>query len=746
MLKAAASVEEGGIMTLAAGSEPPGNIATDERPGSMHDRPGLKMKQATPITRFAYSTGSRPLDGYTIKRGVGAGGFGEVYFAVSDAGKEVALKRIQRNLDIELRGVTHCLNLKHPNLVALYDIRYDDEGQAWVVMEYVRGESLKDVVERNSEGLPIPELVDWFRGIAAGVACLHDHGIVHRDLKPGNIFLDEGVVKIGDYGLSKYISCSRRSGQTESVGTFHYMAPEIGRGVYGKEIDIYALGIILYELLTGHVPFDGESSHEIIMKHLTALPEVGTLPVKFRPIVERALFKDPTKRFKHVSEMLGAVEQGAGVSVTARAFQPAIPIAARAGETVPPVRSARAPGGSEGNDGMYFGPVQQIATAEVVPDLSRPHRGFHRGFHWGTNLGPKLAGEEPIAVAVRGGMKNFVSWWNSPALNRTARIVLAVLFVFLFFTNAGWIIPLAIVLGSAYLVYFGVRAILLSLEEGTKPVPVKQVFRAAAQPMATPFGSPLATTKPATAPVTPSAPQPRPFKAFRKKRKWQELAREQMGCKAPGERLLELTGSMLMSAVVVGVVTLLSMTVAGMPIDGSMQTWVHFAWISLVSLFGTWTLLIAAKCWEGHEGEQGHRRFMSLLLGLLVGCFGYGLTGFFGLRLTDTQLIDLPTIWTPPTGTFAVDGMPRLPAFLGYFGGIFLIVRWWMQADPLRNSRFSLGSIIITLLAAWIWQGLWPFPQPWSLAVPAAITIALQLSSTWLTTAERTQLRQCEDA
>src|SRR5688572_13396586 len=98
--------------------------------------------------RFTYPSGSRPLDGYTIKRGVGRGGFGEVYYAVSDAGKEVALKLIRRNLDVELRGVTHCLNLKHPNLVALYDIKTDENDDRWVVMEYVSGESLEDAINR----------------------------------------------------------------------------------------------------------------------------------------------------------------------------------------------------------------------------------------------------------------------------------------------------------------------------------------------------------------------------------------------------------------------------------------------------------------------------------------------------------------------------------------------------------------------------------------------------------------------
>ena len=111
-------------------------MASDADPSSSHD-----------------TSGARPLEGYTIKRGIGAGGFGDVYYATSDAGKEVALKRIQRNLDIELRGVRQCLNLKHVNLLSLYDIRYDSDDQAWVVMEYVGGESLRDVIERNPNGM-----------------------------------------------------------------------------------------------------------------------------------------------------------------------------------------------------------------------------------------------------------------------------------------------------------------------------------------------------------------------------------------------------------------------------------------------------------------------------------------------------------------------------------------------------------------------------------------------------------------
>ncbi|HMF15451.1 MAG TPA: serine/threonine-protein kinase, partial [Gemmataceae bacterium] len=239
--------------------------------------------------RFTYSSGQRPLEGYTLKRGVGTGGFGEVYYGVSDGGKEVALKLVRGNQDVELRGVAQCLNLKHPNHVALFDLKTDNHGDHWVVMEYVAGESLGTVLTRHPSGLPTELAQQWFLALARAVGYLHDHGIVHRDLKPGNIFLENGTLKVGDYGLSKFISGSQRNAQTQSVGTVHYMAPEISTGNYNKSIDIYAAGVILYEMLTGRVPFDGESAGEILMKHLTAPPDLSKVPKEFVAVVGKAL-------------------------------------------------------------------------------------------------------------------------------------------------------------------------------------------------------------------------------------------------------------------------------------------------------------------------------------------------------------------------------------------------------------------------------------------------------------------------
>jgi eukaryotic-like serine/threonine-protein kinase len=254
--------------------------------------------------RYTYGSGARPLDGYTIKRAIGRGGFGEVYYATSDSGKEVALKLILRNLDVEKRGVMQCMNLKCPNLLTIFDMKSCDSGDTFVVMEYVAGPSLASVLRQYPGGLPLTEVRHWLKGLVEGVAYLHDHGIVHRDLKPANLFMEEGMVKIGDYGLAKLITPSQGTEHSESIGTCHYMAPEIGSGKYHKPIDIYAMGVILYEMLTGRVPFEGETVNEVLMKHLTARPDISKLPQPYQTIVAKALAKDPNQRLGRVFDLL----------------------------------------------------------------------------------------------------------------------------------------------------------------------------------------------------------------------------------------------------------------------------------------------------------------------------------------------------------------------------------------------------------------------------------------------------------
>jgi hypothetical protein len=252
---------------------------------------------------YRYPPDSKPLPGYTIKQGVGRGAFGEVYYAVSDGGKEVALKLVQNQVEVELRGVRECLNLDHPNLVRLYDVQKTDAGESWVVMEYCGGESLEEAIARYPEGMPIDEALRWLRGICEGVGFLHSKDIVHRDLKPSHCYMEDGVVKIGDYGLAKFLTVSRRSGNTEGIGTVFYAAPEMAQGKYGKEIDLYAVGVMFYEMLAGDVPFDGQSAAEVLMKHLTVTPDVYRFPAPYCHILAKLLEKNPKHRYHSVEEL-----------------------------------------------------------------------------------------------------------------------------------------------------------------------------------------------------------------------------------------------------------------------------------------------------------------------------------------------------------------------------------------------------------------------------------------------------------
>ena len=256
------------------------------------------------MQKYQYQHGDRPLEGYTIERAAGRGGFGEVYYAVSDGGRQVAIKAVQNYEQIELRGISHCMNLKSPHLVTVFDVKYNDRNEPFVIMEYVSGPSLRDLLTESPNGLGVQKAAFFLREIAKSLSFLHECGIVHRDLKPSNIFYENGYVKVGDYGLAKAISASRHSGHTITVGTVHYMAPEIGAGSYNRSIDIYALGVLLYEMLTGDVPFMGSSPAEILMKHMTVTPEINNIEEPFAHVIKKALAKDPADRYQTVQEMV----------------------------------------------------------------------------------------------------------------------------------------------------------------------------------------------------------------------------------------------------------------------------------------------------------------------------------------------------------------------------------------------------------------------------------------------------------
>ncbi len=516
--------------------------------------------------------------------------------------------------------------------------------------------------------------------------------MVHRDLKPGNIFSDEGIVKIGDYGLSKYISCSRRSGQTESVGTVHYMAPEVANGRYGKEIDIYAMGVMLYELLTGRVPFEGESVGEVLMKHLTAAPDVSMLAEPYRGVVAKALEKDPARRFASAAEMLQRLPQPARPQVHAGPLPSGMAAGAARGASLPPVGASGA-----------------------------------------------VASEEPIWAAVRRLAGGTCAAWNDSKVNTPSKIAIAVALLFAFLATAHSLVPLAIVLSVLYTCYWLVRTVILTFGPGQKTALDAQPPPGVAPPTPAPSSpaAPAQGDRPASAPpawrAAPVGPHPSTLP------RWyctHEKPAAALVLKPLRERVTELIGSMVGGAAVAMTMTLVMVLLAGYR-SNVVPRPEQCAWLVLVGIAGTWAVLIVSKFWEGSRGDPVLRRFVLMCVGMGLGMLAFWAASLLKVdlppdpRLSAEHSYDLPF--------YDASGRPLWMAYLACFGTVFLLVRWWRQADPLRKTRLSLWSMIASMLAAWIAAYAWQFPQPWSIMPACILSVSVQLASPWIAPRERTR-------
>lgn len=253
---------------------------------------------------------------YKIQTLIGTGGMAAVYLA-----KDLILDRLvaikvlrldfRQNNDMMRRFRREALSatqLTHPNIVGVYDVGQSQE-MNYIVMEYVEGTDLKDYIRQRGALHPI-EAVRIMMQIVSAIAAAHQNRIIHRDIKPQNILIDrEGNVKITDFGIAVALSDTSLTQTNTLLGSVHYLSPEQARGGMATiQTDIYALGIVLYELLTGRVPFDGESAVSIALKHFQEpLPPVvnptAMVPQSLENIVLKATVKDPMNRYRSCYEM-----------------------------------------------------------------------------------------------------------------------------------------------------------------------------------------------------------------------------------------------------------------------------------------------------------------------------------------------------------------------------------------------------------------------------------------------------------
>jgi serine/threonine protein kinase len=247
---------------------------------------------------------------YELQELVGSGGMSSVYRAHDQLlERNVALKILHERYgdDDEYverfrREARAVAQLAHPNIVTVID-RGEDDGRQFIVFEYIDGENLKQVVEREGP-LPLEQVIEVGLEIAQGLAFAHERGIVHRDVKPQNVLLNgDGKAKVTDFGIARTLDVEKGVTQTGTVlGTSDYIAPEQASGqVVSRETDVYSLGVVLFELLTGSVPFRGESFVAVALQHVSEPPPSvlerrPETPARLAELVDRALAKDPDDR------------------------------------------------------------------------------------------------------------------------------------------------------------------------------------------------------------------------------------------------------------------------------------------------------------------------------------------------------------------------------------------------------------------------------------------------------------------
>ena len=265
------------------------------------------------------------MDRYQIVAKLGSGGTAVVYKAIDTVlNREVTVKILQEQFTSNQKFVMRFRKeaqaiaaLSHPNIVSVYDVGCSDEGEPYLIMEYVEGRTLKEIINKTGP-LSLDRSLDYTHQILAGLNHAHSYGVIHRDIKPQNIMITpEGQVKIMDFGLAMNLTDTTITYDTSVFGSVYYIAPEIAqKGSGDARVDIYSTGIVLYEMLTCQLPYTGDSPITIALQHVegdyTPIDDIDEdIPYEVARIVDKAMSVNPADRYSNTKIMMGDIETAA---------------------------------------------------------------------------------------------------------------------------------------------------------------------------------------------------------------------------------------------------------------------------------------------------------------------------------------------------------------------------------------------------------------------------------------------------
>ena len=351
---------------------------------------------------------------YALIGVVGGGGMAQVYKARDNIlGRIVAVKVLRDQFTTDEQFVARfrreaqaAANLTHPNIVNVYDVGQDGDLH-YIVMEFIAGQSLKELITRNAP-LPVEQAISIGAQILAGLEYAHRSGLIHRDIKPQNVLItNDGVVKVTDFGIAKSVSDLGLTEAGQALGTAHYFSPEQAKGErVVPQSDIYAVGVTLYEMLTGRLPFESDNAVGLAYKHISEPPPSVRLlnpgvPSRLEAIIMKALAKEPQQRYPNAAEMeralrsVEAVGQQPTVDMRVPAARPRFSQGgAQGGARTGNLRGGAATGALKGSGpprNIYGTPVASAATVQAA------------GRHVSSPLGsPTSMAIRPTTVKVQG--------------------------------------------------------------------------------------------------------------------------------------------------------------------------------------------------------------------------------------------------------------------------------------------------------------------------------------------------------